>query len=414
MARLIYIFISVLVTQYSLAQPNHQPSIQQAVDQSVSNLQNNAQSSVNEVTTNIISNKEITNRLFEGKVYLKSTDNDAEQQALQQAFKQVLIKVSGDSRVPDLIDQNDIIDLSRRWTTELGRVDLPGLTRRDYGSGSETGLIAFYNRESIVNYLKEKHLPIWPYERSKIVLWVIIENWDGNIRFINPNTDLWSLELLNYAAEKRGVSLIIPQVKEEGSTQTIELLPSEAWNFDELALALVSEQYDADFHGIIRLSLATDQSAIGTAFYLNSELPLIYSAKGQNQLELFDQLLNPFIDNISKQNAFISNAGKQKQAQLLFTNIKQYNDYRSIINQIEALEMVSQVTLERIVSLPDAKTELYIDVYYDSDENVLIDNIIKIDNVEFVDSITSVIEDIETIDDLYFNMNNLKYLFNVN
>ena len=202
--------------------------------------------------------------LFKGKVYLESGNIQSENKALQEAFKQVLVKISGDSRILANFETTEIANLSKRLAIEFGTIDLPSPHMSDFGLESRTGLISQYNRVSILNLLKAKSLPIWPNDRQPILLWLVIEDWDGSKRFLNPVSDQHSFRLLDYAAEKRGISIELPQIDENGS---ISWLPLEAWSFDEASLQIASQAYTAEVKGIIRYSVAEDQSSVGNAFF---------------------------------------------------------------------------------------------------------------------------------------------------
>lgn len=324
----------------------------------------------------------IVDDLYQAKVYLQEGKADAENRALEAAFKQVLVKISGDSQVvkSPAVKQNTL--KYRHWVNEFGRIKIPNSQTANFREADRPGQMVQFNRNLLLNWMKQNKLPIWPANRPKLLIWPVIQQWNGDKRFLSQQTDLVTIKLLEYVAEKRGLPVEIAGIYR---FLTNPWTADEAWDLNAQALAQASVDYASNLNMVIRFSTAEDGSSLGTAFILEGQETYLYSAREPEALALFDTLIGNFVDEYSKKKAFISDLSQQVQLSLVFINTRDYGAYTRLRDLISSLEMIDRVQLVKIVAAKDGSSRVHLQINYQGDESSLIKSIQQLHGFKLLD-----------------------------
>lgn len=94
-----------------------------------------------------------------------------------------------------------------------------------------------YSQEAIQQLLREAHLPLWPAQRPKVLVWLVVEDANG----VRVDTAPEHLDSLRKAAAYRGLPLVVPTVD-----AALGAPANKLWQFNLAEIERVSQTYRAD------------------------------------------------------------------------------------------------------------------------------------------------------------------------
>ena len=146
--------------------------------------------------------------LYTGEAVVSDQSAAERERALPLALAQVLSKLSGLPHFEDrplvgpALERAPAILLSYHYRN----VERPGT---DGGEGSEQRLFARFSRPDIDALARALQLPVWRYDRSAVVVWLVVD--EGDARRIMPVEFADDVEAMSEAAAGRGLPVEWPE-----------------------------------------------------------------------------------------------------------------------------------------------------------------------------------------------------------
>ena len=182
--------------------------------------------------------------LYQAGVPVAGTGVEARNQAIGEAVKSVVVKVSGrrnagdDTALKALAGEAPALVQQYRYETSTGSEDT-----------AERRLQVRFDESSLRQAMGKYGIPVWAGTRPSTLLWLGIDSSKGR-RFLQAETDSTVTDALQRAAEQRGLPLLFPLLDMEDFSR---VSPSDLWGgFDE-RLEQASSRYDADLILVGRL-----------------------------------------------------------------------------------------------------------------------------------------------------------------
>ena len=151
-----------------------------------------------------------TVELGTGKVSVDNKSSRALSNGTRAALEQLLVKITGQQDISDY----QTVDAIRRNANRYLRA------YRFTEEQGELFLVAEFDRELIETELVKQGLPIWGSRRPDALLWLAIEDADGERRIVDDGNQSELARMTRRQAETRGVPLAPPPV-ELDDTRTI-------------------------------------------------------------------------------------------------------------------------------------------------------------------------------------------------
>lgn len=143
---------------------------------------------------------DIVSDLYQAKVEVSNQSNRAQERAIQDAFEQVLIKVSGSK---SLLSEKPI----RERVKQAGQY----LRQYQFESDAESLLfVAEFDAEKVDDLLRAEGLPIWGSYRPSTILWLAEEDASLQRRLYSEYTQDPLKQAILTDTKRRGVSLVFP------------------------------------------------------------------------------------------------------------------------------------------------------------------------------------------------------------
>lgn len=285
--------------------------------------------------------------LYEGTITVNSRDDERERiRAFSTAMQEMLIRLTGRDdvlAVPELrAALNAPQSYVETWVYQSVAAAEPGQPEQ-----LEID-ISFYEAE-VQRLLDTARVPIWPASRPETLLWVVIQDTEGQRYLADANTEQGALilEQLQAAAKRRAMPLLNPLLDFDDRRA---LRPDQVWNFDQAAILGASSRYKYESVLALRVLLTPSGTVLGKSMHLFRQHVV--------EIEALDSTLDEFLQ------ASIAMTARElagNYAVLLSRNdtgstvinmrvegIAQLDDYAGLLKYLEGLAVVQSVQVTQV------------------------------------------------------------------
>ncbi|WP_404399400.1 DUF2066 domain-containing protein [Idiomarina seosinensis] len=284
----------------------------------------------------------VVENLFSAEVEVSSQSRTERQQAIRQAFQQVVIKLTG---LPSVTDNQAIRTAQRQVNDYL----------LQYGyktSAAGLRLTARFDERKVKRLLADNNLPYWGRRRPELLLWVARENEEGRRQLVGSRDESVFTQQLRFFAGQAGIPIQLP-LQDLNDAMTVSA--TDVWGRFLAPVRQAGQRYDADGFVIARISYNADPEAeqelavwtLNWSAYIDQQ-----RLSGEVSAASQDWLAEPFVQQLQQQlaAAFSVTRSAEKNLIALPITIKRLSDWRDIIaleSFLESIVSVNSVTLTR-------------------------------------------------------------------
>ncbi len=181
--------------------------------------------------------------LYETEVPVLGQKRDERRAAIEAAFVEVLVRVSGRTAVANVPSLEDVLKRASRYVQQYRyrKVD-PGLMPGTENEQYDQVLWIRFDEQAVNGLLREHGLPVWSKTRPATLVWVVID--DGGKRQIISNDSTHELRNLSLSlAKNRGVPLRLPLFDLQDRSA---LRVSDVWGNFGGAILEASQRYQTE------------------------------------------------------------------------------------------------------------------------------------------------------------------------
>jgi len=158
-----------------------------------------------------VSQAAVVTKMYEVSLPVLDQDKAIRNAAFEQAFIQVLVRVTGSSMVPAQLD----IKQAPRYVAQYRYTALETTQVKQETPDQAPVTVANYdlwiqfNEAAIKKLLKDNELPLWGKQRPSVLVWLVVR--DGRNRYVLRAKDYSSIkEVVEKEAQRRGLPLLWP------------------------------------------------------------------------------------------------------------------------------------------------------------------------------------------------------------
>ncbi|MFM1896811.1 MAG: hypothetical protein RLZZ385_1885 [Pseudomonadota bacterium] len=317
--------------------------------------------------------------LYAHEVAVNSQTDAERSRAFREALSAVVVKVTGDRRWLDNSAVRQALDNAQgfveeiRYRSETSRVTVPPDPSPDPAAVAgppapqlqqQNFVSVSFAPDLVDRLLASAAIPVWDANRPSVLIWMVVQDSDGNRRLLSQDSHPDIVTLMQSFAGQRGVPILFPVLDFEDRRNLSE---AQLWALDAEAIARASARYTPDS------ILAGRLLRTGT-----SDLVGLWQFQFRDQLQVFDSFetdlaryINAPLDRVTSQLAghfavVKSTSGRQK-VRLQVSNVSNLGDWSSLVNYLQGLGVVESVitaevagdTLQMDLSLLGTPTQLY-------------------------------------------------------
>lgn len=155
----------------------------------------------------------VVQQLYSASIPVSSQSDQAREQALHQALRQVIVKVTGSRAAPDdpqvaaIVAQPEHYLQAYRYTRHV-----PGPNEPLFGPGASAtlDLIAQFDQPTLDQALRAAGQPLWGSERPETIVWIAYQQANGQRHIVGSEAPGEVFASVQHAAKLRGVPIIFP------------------------------------------------------------------------------------------------------------------------------------------------------------------------------------------------------------
>ena len=229
--------------------------------------------------------------LYQGSVVVGSRDNERErQQAFTEAFRQVLIKVTGNPEVltdavvrTALSSADDYVDT---WSYRSVEAEEMAENVQESAAANNIEINVTFFEPEVLSLLDNANIPIWPGNRPYTLVWLVAQDELGARQLLGSSSNDFQdiIELLETEADNRGLPLLLPILDFEDFRA---VSANDVWEMDAEKLLSASQRYQSQGVLVIRIFKTLSGDIFGKSNYLFRDQVL--------EIEAFDALIESFI-----------------------------------------------------------------------------------------------------------------------
>jgi len=289
--------------------------------------------------------------LYQGTVTVESRNDERERlSAFSNVFRQVLIKVTGNSEVLTLPqirralnNADDYVDTwSYRSISESDSALTAAVDATRVGSTAQRVqlTVSFFEPE-VLSLLETANIPLWPGNRPYTLVWLVVQEELGARQIVGASTNAFPdvMALLDLEADNRALPILLPILDFE-DMRAVSV--NDVWDMDAEKLLQASRRYQSESVLVIRLFRTVAGGVFGKSNYLFRDQIF--------EVEMFEQSAESFIresvalatNEISAYYAvLLSGTDSSIEVNLTVEGIKSAEDYAALLDYVANLTDVN-------------------------------------------------------------------------
>lgn len=282
----------------------------------------------------------VVTELYESQVKVSDRSEEALQQGLKTALKNVLVKLTGSKTY--LNDDNSVETLIDGAESFVEQYSLTSAKNNE-----NLKLNVKFDQVNLMSELLTLEVPIWEKERPDTYVGVIVV--DEEKRIVAPFNESTNFEFLSFTAKQRGLPIIYPKSYDRDLLRTIEIdgtlgpsdhlrgvaeLIASKYQLASILLAHI-RKINFDIWQINWFLRVDDKSFSGT--FVDGFLPLSLS-------ELLDQAVDKIAVNLVRSPM----DDLKENVKVLVDKVVDLDDYMGLIEFLEKLDVVEKVVVNSI------------------------------------------------------------------
>jgi hypothetical protein len=279
--------------------------------------------------------------LYTAEVPVAGQQTEQRNAAIRDAFRKVLVKVTGNRGVPKREELGPAIQKAAgfvqsyryRLAAETGSAGVTEDLRRLLAVEFDAGAV---NR-----LLQQQGLPTWGDNRPLILIWLGIEK-EGRRVHVTPGRDVAVEQAALGVGRDRGLPLLLPMMDFEDHSQ---LRISDLWGGFATTVRTASRRYDPDLIVFGRLHHVSDKLWRAHWTLLKEEGSSNWKSEGDSAAGATETGLQQLADRLAGQFAPVRNLTDLINFQMRVGGIQYLGDYERVQEYLQGLNSVEQAEL---------------------------------------------------------------------
>lgn len=260
----------------------------------------------------------------QGKIALKA--------GLEQAFAQVLLKVTGSK---EAMDKPEVLAAKKRARSYVLQYSYATVSDEKSGEQEKQLKVAFQQRE-IQGLLRQAQLPMWTANRPNVLVWMALD--DTRQRQLMGAESLPEMQqATRQGAQLRGLPLTLPLLDLEDS---MALAADDVWRFNSSRIQAASQRYSSDAVLAGRVVVTSTGRWIGSWQFDYQGKTFTFDGQGSDAESYMAFGLDTIADRLAEKYAIHPSAQQEGGVQLVLNGVSDFSGYASASKYLKSLVSV--------------------------------------------------------------------------
>lgn len=285
--------------------------------------------------------------LYEGSVNVASRADERERaRAFSTAMREMLVRLTGRVDVLEMPELRRALNAPQSYVETWVYQSVPAA---EPGQPEQLVIRISFFRAEVQRLLDSARVPVWPASRPDTLLWVVIQDTEGQRYFADRNTGsgIEILDQLHSAAKQRGMPLLDPLLDFDDRRA---LRPEQLWEFDSAAILGASSRYKYESVLAMRVLLTPSGSVLGKAVHLFRQRAIETEALDSTLEEFLQASIAMTTEELAANYAVLLTGDSTSATRINLTveGIEGLNDYAGLLRYVEGLTVVQDVQVMRV------------------------------------------------------------------
>lgn len=256
----------------------------------------------------------------------------------KQAFREVIIKVSGSTTAPDTPGFERPLNNSSRYVHQFRYITQKDETNETF-DGGQLLLRVVFNQEAIENLLRENDIAIWGKERPSTLL-LISYDVNKNASIVSSDTTAELVEELDEMAQRQGLPVLYPLLDLEDRLQlgVQDIIQSNEQSIDSLAARYAP---DAVLSGQIIGRAGKGWQGIWQVRF--SDQLFSWTHKAASRQQVMSQAISELAQILASEYALASYQAFDQQILFIVDQMMQVSDHIKVLSYLQSLDAIESV-----------------------------------------------------------------------
>ena len=289
--------------------------------------------------------------LYSSRVLVDNESDSERNRAFQEAFKAVIIKLTGSDRwLNEPLIERAIVGAQSyveaiQYESRIGNQIVEEGVNGSEIKNTEGFIEVTFASSLVQELLSRANVPIWGSNRPSVLIWMVLQDTSGNRSLLTPESDPEISDFIQNFAELRAIPIIFPVLDFEDRNNLSE---SDVWALDSEKIVEASTRYGADSILSGRLLFTGGGDLIGLwQFIFQNEID-IFDGVEKNLNNYLEEPLNRVTNFLSSYFAVVADSTPQETVSLKVEGIKNLKAYTSLMNYVSGLGFVHSVKTSSI------------------------------------------------------------------
>ena len=261
--------------------------------------------------------------------------------AIDNAFKEVLIAITGMSTAEEVIRSKITFVDKRQFIEALSFVDMESDVIDDENL---LGLRVTFSKLALNQFALDSGLRVLSSVKPKFLFWILIDKEETGREFLGNDSEHPFSDQIREKLISRNVPYFYPIYDLQDQ---LALPVDDAWNLKTNSVTSASSRYESDGWVLVRFYETTSGEIRGTwSCSLNGEI-IVEDFLYPSIADFFDEKFNALLDRILFPFTF-SPLKQTLHLDLAFNNVNEYIDYKTLVLNLENLEIIQSMKLSSI------------------------------------------------------------------
>jgi len=277
--------------------------------------------------------------LYQAEVPVKSQDRDERTSAYVDALAQVVVKVTGDRRVPQLPSLAKTMATAQNWVQQYRYQELPEPGSAVLKDQGYTRLLVVQFDEAAVNQaLVDASAPLWGRVRPDLLVLLAIE--EGTSHYLLTTVGATELSAsLDATARRRGLPLLLPKAEDVDQKR---ILFADVWGDFGEPIMDVSKRYGANAVLAGLLSRGNGSWQARWSLYQGNDVQHWQESAPQRE-GIVVMGVDGAADRLSRQYVQMLTTGTAGSAAVTVTGVSTLAAYARAMQYLSSLDVVGKV-----------------------------------------------------------------------
>ncbi len=290
--------------------------------------------------------------LYQHSVAVADQGESERHQAMSEALKVVLVRVSGRPQVLQSAVVEAAVKKPERYMDAF-RYETR-MERQEDEQVAVVELLVNFSRSSVEDLLRQAGMPLWPANRPAVLVWLVKDDAGEGRQLVSLRGDDPLAEAADQVALERGLPLIKPLLDLEDQ---LSANPDALWQRDQQAIAEASARYSADAVLVGRYSQTSSGRWLSTWTLFHKDRRQVFDSESGEESQLLADALaasSTYLAGIYG----ISTSGAAKDAVVM--EIDQLGNFDTYIKALSYLEQLAVVRQLDVLSVDGSKVKVVV------------------------------------------------------